>query len=259
MSPRFARRARIAALVAALGGTAALAAPAREHLPAPADAVRWLAPLDGAMLPAGGTTELAFELGAGWEGAPALREWEVFLSVDGGRTWSVRLTPHLDLATTRIAVRLPDLVTGDARLLLRIGDERIEYEQLVPVALEIRASGGPRLDRAAPARPSFERGEAGRPGRRGVALWATAERTGGSYRWVWYAGGATLGAGGRWGAGHALPPWGAPASAPRLAAAAIDVRAVGAAVAALSRCLPAFAGTTATALPPLAASCRRNE
>src|SRR5687768_2385723 len=50
-------------------------------------------------------------------------EWEAFLSLDGGRTWPLRITPHLNISIRRFIFRVPDLPTREARLMLRFGDE----------------------------------------------------------------------------------------------------------------------------------------
>src|SRR5690606_37397472 len=111
--------------VVALAGCFLLAAPAaakRVHLPAPDGAVRWLAPASGATLPAGGKVRVAWEPGPAFDRLGVVDEWEIFLSLDGGRTWNIRLTPHLALERRDLAIELPDLPVPSARLLLRVGD-----------------------------------------------------------------------------------------------------------------------------------------
>ncbi|PYQ61679.1 MAG: hypothetical protein DMF58_04075 [Acidobacteria bacterium] len=86
-------------------------------------------------------------------------EWEAFLSVDGGRYYSVRLTPHLNIAIHSFEVLVPNIDSDDVRLLFRTGNERTESITEVPQRLRIRAeaqfvvpsstaAGGPE-----PARP----------------------------------------------------------------------------------------------------------
>src|SRR5262245_60035984 len=57
-----------------------------------------------------------------WEGLALPEhadEWEAFLSLDGGRTWPLRITPHLDISIRRFEFPVPDFPTRDARILLR--------------------------------------------------------------------------------------------------------------------------------------------
>lgn len=65
-----------------------------------------------------------------WEAAGALPpdvdEWEAFLSVDGGRHYSVRITPHVDATVRRFTFLVPNVAASDARILIRLGDERHE-------------------------------------------------------------------------------------------------------------------------------------
>ena len=91
--------------------------------------VRLVSPAAGAEVTAGSRVTIEWET-AGLP--PAIVEWEAFLSVDGGRTWPVRLTPHLDASIRRFTIRMPDLPTPRARLLLRFGDEREEVEVEAP-------------------------------------------------------------------------------------------------------------------------------
>mgnify|MGYP003471936145 FL=1 len=56
---------------------------------------------------------------------PWVDEWEAFLSFDGGETYPVRLTPHLDLGQRSFAIELPAITTRQARWMRRmIGDQR---------------------------------------------------------------------------------------------------------------------------------------
>ncbi|MFN7940366.1 MAG: hypothetical protein U0X73_02100 [Thermoanaerobaculia bacterium] len=114
-------------------------------------------------------------------GLGRIEEWEAFLSVDGGRTWTARLTPHLDLGRRSIAIRIPNLASADARLLLRFGDERREVEIELPRRFRIvagRSAPGPvpLAPRTAP--------EAARPGEPEVSSWVEGDRDGGRLRSV---------------------------------------------------------------------------
>jgi hypothetical protein len=106
---------------------------------------------------------------------PNLVEWEAFLSLDGGSTYPVRLTSHLDLDRRSIAVRVPEMPTREARLLLRFGDERDEIEYELPDLFEIRPSTQSDVE---PARFARGRGESARDGDAGVAIWIEGSRDG---------------------------------------------------------------------------------
>jgi hypothetical protein len=127
----------------------------------------------GGPLVAGGRALLAWSSA---EPLPGVEEWEAFLSYDGGRSWPVRLTPHLDASRRRVAVELPPIATDDARLLLRFGDEREERELEVGHRFEI-APAAP--DPMAPAPLlALANGEAARPGVAGVVWWIDGDRDG---------------------------------------------------------------------------------
>jgi len=139
---------------------------------AAADLVRLVSPAPGATLAAGSSVTLAWEPGPGLAALPHAEEWEAFLSLDGGRTFLTRLTPHLELEMRRVTVRLPELPSDDARLLLRVGDER---EQAIAggyriVAGEVKATSW--------RMPRLGRGEPARPGAPGVLVWVEGSRDG---------------------------------------------------------------------------------
>ncbi len=125
-----------------------------------------------------------------WEPLPELElhsgfeEWEAFLSLDDGERYPVRLTPHLDLTRRSFAVTLPRFAAKRARLLLRFGDEREEFEYEVPGEFAILAAR--QLD-AEPAHLARGRGEPARPSDprdAGVSLWVEGKRQGGATRTV---------------------------------------------------------------------------
>jgi hypothetical protein len=137
---------------------------------------RLLAPEEGATLVAG---ELAV---VEWQEAPAgAEEWEAFLSVDGGRTYPLRVTPHLDLSIRRFSFQVPSLPTRAARVLLRFGDERREVEVETPQRFSIVA-GGPAA--WTPPRTALSRGEKARPHEEGVVFWVEGARDGSGLRLV---------------------------------------------------------------------------
>lgn len=144
------------------------------------DVARLVSPADGAELTAGAEAVLEWEE-AGLPGAS--EEWEAFLSVDGGRTWPLRITPHLDISIRRFAFRVPAFPTRDARLLLRFGDERTETELELPQRFAIsgdlsRDSLPIALDLAS------HRGERARPDDPGTVVWIEGSRDGGRLREV---------------------------------------------------------------------------
>lgn len=112
-----------------------------------------------------------------WQGLPvpeSAEEWEAFLSLDGGQTFPIRLTPHLDLGVQEFRFRVPDFPTPDGRILLRFGDERTEVVVSPPERVTI-AKG---ILHALPPRIAFQAGEAVFPGRLGVIFWTEGTRRG---------------------------------------------------------------------------------
>jgi hypothetical protein len=106
-----------------------------------------------------------------------IHEWEAFLSFDGGHTWPVRVTPHLDIGLSSFRFVVPAIPSDDVRLMLRFGDERRELGYILPVVLRSVLPRNGWLPTPLPA-PSFGRGEAARPGVPGVVLWVEAGRNG---------------------------------------------------------------------------------
>jgi hypothetical protein len=160
---------------------AALAVPsAVSALEGGAPAVQLVAPRAGATLAAGSTAELEW---APFAKLAGVEEWEAFLSVDGGKTYPVRITPHLDQDLRRVTWQVPSTPTPDARLLLRFGDERREVSVELPHRFSIVSSPagatGFTLASVAP-----ERGEPALPGQDGVVAWVEGSRRGGSLRQV---------------------------------------------------------------------------
>ncbi|HEX5718663.1 MAG TPA: hypothetical protein VF179_21060 [Thermoanaerobaculia bacterium] len=108
-------------------------------------------------------------------------EWEAFLSVDGGRTWPLRVTPHLDISIRRFTFRVPDLPTREARIMLRFGDERREVGMEAPQRFSIVPAAflSPRNRVRV-----LSRGERARAGDEGVVVWVRGSRSGGNLREV---------------------------------------------------------------------------
>lgn len=168
------RRSHLTVLLLLLAGLAA-ASPAAAAPP-----LRLVYPAAGAELAAGSEAVLAWEALADLGDA---EEWEAFLSLDGGRTYPLRLTPHLDLSIRRFAFRVPDLPTSRARLLIRYGNEGEEEEEVeAPWTFEITAGPHP----SAFISPSLVRrlspGERARRGDPGVVVWTEGTRGGSGLR-----------------------------------------------------------------------------
>ena len=148
-----------------------------------ADVARLVSPADGSELLAGSEVVLEWE-DAGLPGVS--QEWEAFLSVDGGRTWPLRITPHLDISIRRFAFRVPAFPTRDARLLLRFGDERneveMEMQQRLAISGDLHRDAWPVvLDLAS------QRGERARPddpSDPGTVVWIEGSRDGSRLREV---------------------------------------------------------------------------
>jgi hypothetical protein len=191
----FPRRLAAAAILAiGLNATAAVAAVAAEIEAVP---VRLLSPGEGTVLTAGSTAILEwatvadFVQPAPWE--EHWKEWEAFLSLDGGATYPVRVTPHLDRDLRRIRFRVPFVPTENGRLLLRVGDERQEIAFELPERFTIAPSPGALGEAGAWGglpnaldlpQTVWRRGESARPGEPGVLVWVEGSRQGGATREV---------------------------------------------------------------------------
>ncbi len=175
-----------------------------------------LLPADGVTLYGGDVATLH------WEATPAMaagqaEEWEAFLSLDGGRTFSRRITPHLDIALRTVAWQVPNTPTDDARLLIRVGDERVETEIALPARLRIAARSAALSNWQLPL-PGV--GEAARSGAPGVVAWIEGDRQGRGVRAVEStpaSHGLDEGSDPRLAAAAANAPCDRPASAPVLA------------------------------------------
>jgi hypothetical protein len=102
----------------------------------------------GSEVAGGQLVELSWgELPAGTE------ELEILLSLDDGRTYTVRVSPELDARERRYRWRVPGLHAAHARLRLRLGSERAELEA-EPTA-PFRIVGAPA---GSPPEPLFHEG-----------------------------------------------------------------------------------------------------
>lgn len=174
--------------------------------------VRVVAPAPGTELIPGSRINLEWEVP---EGTPhdlgaGIEEWEAFLSLDGGRTWPLRLTPHLDVDRQRFAFTVPNFPTRDARLLLRFGDEkREEIEVDVPGRFAVAAVTGRLVPDPLPRKLRLARGESARRGERGVIFWTEGARDGSGLHQV-----SALEGVGQWRAVHSAATLALPLLAP---------------------------------------------
>lgn len=150
------------ALIAALSGWAEVRAVL--HAPAEGQALR-------------GGTQATVSWSA--ESLPRfVEEWEAFLSVDGGKYYAYRITPHLDLDRQQFTFEVPNVETEQARILIRAGDERREIELESPQTFAIRRDPIRALATAPLEVVDEERGEPARAGDRGVVEWIDGNRDG---------------------------------------------------------------------------------
>jgi hypothetical protein len=145
--------------------------------------IRLVAPRAGATLAAGSTADLEWAPETGFAGVRNVEEWEAFLSLDGGATYPLRITPHLDQDLRRVRFQVPPIPTPDARILLRFGDER--HETAVELPGRFAIAGSPALESAFNvSRQAASAGEPALPGRAGVVAWVEGSRRGGGLRQV---------------------------------------------------------------------------
>lgn len=134
-----------------------------------------LAPRDGEVL-RGGT-----QATVSWSAAELpgfVEEWEAFLSVDGGRYYGYRITPHLDLDRRMFTFEVPNVETADARILIRAGNEGREIELQTAQTFVIERDHARALAAAPLEIVESERGESAREGERGVIEWIDGNRDG---------------------------------------------------------------------------------
>lgn len=141
--------------------------------------VELISPPREAVLVAGSTAEIAWRPLADFASLAGAEEWEAFLSLDGGRTFAIRLTPHLDLARRRFAFRVPGMPSDSVRLLLRFGDEHAERAVRMPTPLRIVRGPSTGTEAMDPlAERAFAPGESALAGDPGVVFWVEGHRDG---------------------------------------------------------------------------------
>lgn len=146
---------------------------------ASAPLVALTAPRADAVLAAGMPALLAWQPHDGFAELHDLDEWEGFLSLDGGATYPLRITPQLDLDLRRVRWRVPSVASDEARLLLHLGGrteegERFEIAVALPQRFRIVAEAAP------PSLPRWVigRGQVALPGEPGVVGWVAGSRRG---------------------------------------------------------------------------------
>lgn len=139
-------------------------------------------PLASDTLHAGESIVLSWQALPEIERHAGLEEWEAFLSLDDGASYTVRLTPHLDFDRRSFSATLPPFAARRARLLLRFGDEQEELEYEVPGAFEIRPASAPGREPLLLARGRGEPARLDDALDPGVAIWVEATRDGQSAR-----------------------------------------------------------------------------
>ncbi len=142
-------------------------------LPLSAEVLRITAPRAGATLHGGSFATLQWTAGTL---PPHAEEWEAFLSIDGGKYYAFRITPHLDIDRRGFDFAVPNVDTSNARILIRTGDERreslFELPERYSIVRDVRASVLPHV--LASARGP----ESAREGDPAVIAWADGDRAG---------------------------------------------------------------------------------
>jgi len=115
-----------------------------------ADSPAFLSPAAGAPLFAGTTVTVQWSPGIASD--DDIREMELLLSLDGGRTFDVRVTGEIEPGVTRVDWRVPELCARNARLALRTGAGSRDSERirLVSAPFEIRQEAGAPPERVFP-------------------------------------------------------------------------------------------------------------
>jgi len=132
----------------------AIAAPAARVL---ASARLTSVPAPGSSVRAGETTTLRFEV-AGEDAN--VDEMEVLLSLDGGKTFSLRVTKEMSAGTHELRWRVPNLPTAAARIALRVGGEDGETIRDVSGEFSILGDATEPLEEVRPFRGEWRAGEA---------------------------------------------------------------------------------------------------
>jgi hypothetical protein len=139
-----------------------------------ASSLRLLAPADGATLRGGSFAEVRWSASELPKGA---EEWEAFLSVDGGKYYAFRITPHLDVELRRFTFVVPNVDTRDARILIRAGNEERGEQAFAPRG-SFSIVRDAHADELLPRVLQLGHGEPAREGDPDVVAWADGARNG---------------------------------------------------------------------------------
>jgi hypothetical protein len=141
-------------------------------MPLCAGSLRLAAPRAGEVLHGGGFATIQWSADAL---PPHAEEWEAFLSIDGGKYYAFRITPHLDLGIRRFDFVVPNVDTRNVRILIRTGDEKRETLFELPEKFSIVRDA--RAEMQVP-HVNGGRAEAAREGDPVVLTWADGARDG---------------------------------------------------------------------------------
>lgn len=82
--------------------------------------IRWTAPNGGTLRP-GDDLRIDWSFDLGSPELAGVDEWEAFASADGGKSYFLKITPDMTLATRQVLWRVPDLKIDDFRVFLHVG------------------------------------------------------------------------------------------------------------------------------------------
>jgi hypothetical protein len=102
-------------------------------VPAARAASPFAAPAPGESLAPGSIVEVRWASLCGDLRHRGLDEAEIVLSLDGGRTFPIRVTPELSLCSTRFLWTVPSLPAAHARLAVRAGDDERDATETLEI------------------------------------------------------------------------------------------------------------------------------
>ena len=137
---------------------------------AAAQATQISAPRAGETLHGGSVAQLTW---SATDLAPAIEEWEAFLSIDGGAHYAFRITPHLNVGLRSVTWIVPNVDTKEARILIRVGDEKKERHFEPGFSFAIARDA---FDSSPPMTIVANSGEAAREGGEPVVAWSEGDR-----------------------------------------------------------------------------------
>jgi len=125
-----------------------------------AESPAFLSPAAGVPLLSGTNVTVQWSPGSAPDGD--IREMELVLSLDGGRSFEIRVTGEIEPGVTRVDWRVPELSVRDARLALRAGTGSRDSERirLVSASFEIRQGADAPAERVFPVEGEWRTREA---------------------------------------------------------------------------------------------------